>query len=731
MRRATGSARAWPPLVLAIVILFSPSAHPADQLEFPSVRVGITSSPIHIDGVLDEPDWQAAGVVTDIRQQSPVPSGPMPYRTEIRLLRDGENLYIGAICFDPEPGSISIHTFRNTDDMTGDDQLTFVLDTYGDSRTGYFFRINAGAAREDGTIWGRGQSSPAWDGVWDSAARRTDEGWTAEIVLPAATLRFRDGLDVWGFNIDRYVPRDRTRMRWANPTLDGALTDFTKTGTLSGMSGLQQGRGLSFSPYVLGEVVTGPDYGRTVWSGKPGIDITYSLTTDLSAVLTGNTDFAETEVDTRQINLTRFSIFFPEKRRFFLEGSSQFEFGLELNGQFIPFYSRRVGLYRGEQVPITAGLKLVGKAGQFGVGVLDTQLRSDGEAEPANLFAGRITYDHGENWQFGAIGTNGNPDGVTSNSLVGVDAIYRTSRFRQDKNFQVGTWFARSGGDLPEGSRNGWGFKIDYPNDLWDLFLVTNQFGDALDPALGFLPRPGTRQYRTGGAWQPRPQGGAFDWARQFFFELVYERVDDLDGRNQSWEVFTAPFNVETESGWHLEANYDPQSETLAEPFEIADGIVIPAGRYRFDRYRIEAESPLALPWQVGTEVWFGGFYGGRMTQVLTWLGLTSFCGHLQQTLELENDFGDLPQGRFIQRLWQYRCTYAWNPDLVLSSYFQYDTESRGLGMNTRLVWTFKPGNDLFVVWNRDWEHPLGSDPWELSRRGDQVAVKLRLTFRT
>ena len=260
------------------------------------------------------------------------------------------------------------------------------------------------------------------------------------------------------------------------------------------------------------------------------------------------------------------------------------------------------------------------------------------------------------------------------------------------------------------------------------MFLTYREFGDALDPALGFLPRPGTRQAVGGGSFQPRPgEDGPFSWVRQFFFELFLTQVDRLDGTTESWEVFTAPWNAVTRSGEHLEANWVPQFERLDEPFEVAEGVVIPPGEYQFTRWRVEGQSSSTRPWSVGSTVWFGDFFGGRLTEWESFVYWTFGPGRLRLQLDAVNNFGDLPQGDFIQRLWQLKTVYAFSPDLIVSAFAQYDSESRDLGVNSRLRWTIQPGRDLFLVWNRNWQRTL--DPgYRLEPDSDQVVVKLRWT---
>ena len=441
-------------------------------------------------------------------------------------------------------------------------------------------------------------------------------------------------------------------------------------------------------------------------------------------------------------------MFFPEKRAFFLEGANQYDFGLGLAGespQFIPFFSRRVGLLDGEQIPINAGVKLNGRVGKWNLALLDVQTREtfvsaqvvqdlalpSPQVPSTNLLAGRISYDFNENLRIGTIITNGDPAGFRRNTLVGVDAIWRTSKFRGNKNLLLGAWSATTQGDVGPGSRVGWGFKIDYPNDLWDCNTSVNQYGDALDPLLGFLPRIGVRRTDAGCAFQPRPsKDGPFRWIRQEFFENQYTRFTDTRGIVESWEYFMAPVNLRFESGDRFEFNWNPHEETLLVPFEVAPGVVIPPGTYDFTRWRLEAQTSEHRPLQFGATTWFGTFYNGHLTQWENYLRWTSPRGKVQLDLDTENDFGHLPSGNFVQRLWAVRAAYAWNPNLVLSSFIQYDTTSQNVGTNTRLRWTIKPGNDLFIVWNRGWQRIVTDPHVSIIPQSDLIAVKLRWTFR-
>jgi hypothetical protein len=699
------------------------------------VTITRASGPITLDGRLDEPAWRDA-VVLPLVQQSPKPGEATPYSTEVRILVAGDRIYFGFLCHDPEPARIAIHTLRRDEEMSGDDTVSIALDTEGDKRTGYFFQVNAAGARTDGLISGPDGPSLDWDGIWDARTVRLADGWSAEIVIPTRTLSFGHGLDRWGLNLEREIARDRVTMRWSSPTLDAKFCDLSRAGAIAGLGGLEQGRGIEISPFVVGRMKDRFDGVPRAWQGSGGLDFTWRATPQLAAVVTVNTDFAETEVDARQINITRFPLFFPEKRSFFLEGSNQFVFGLGLDEQFIPFFSRRIGLFNGQQVPIDAGLKVYGRVGRWNVALLDVETRRTetgaGVLPSANLMAGRISYDLTEQLRVGAIFTNGNPSGAGESRFAGFDAVWRTSKFLGDKNLLIGGWTARTMGDLVPGSRAGWGGRVDYPNDLWDCAAAWNRFGEALEPALGFLPRPGTRQLTAYCAFQPRPsKDGRLRWIRQEFLENEYVRVVNAAGVTESWHYFLAPVNVRMESGDRFEFNYRPTFEFLTAPFEIARGVVLPPGPYQFTRWRFEAQTSPHRPVQFGSTTWFGSFYNGDLTQWENFVRWTAPKGRVQIALSAENDFAHLKQGNFVQRLWQLQMVYASSPNLALTSFIQYDTESQNLGANTRLRWTIRPGNDLFVTWNRGWQRLILS-PRDASLIPDNelLAVKLRWTFR-
>ena len=717
------------PLRCALLVTMTTLLSGADRPSIPAIRLAAEAQVIHVDGHLDEAAWAQTPVVA-LSQQAPHPGEASPFTTTARILVTPKGIYLGVRCLDPDPKHLSIHSLLRDADLTGDDTVAIVLDTSGDGRTGYLFRINAGGARQDGLIAGPEAVSLDWDGIWEAATTRDEGGWTAEIFLPSRTLRFNPAKDTWGVNLERFVARERVTLRWSSPTLDSRLEDMSRNGLLTGLQGLERGRGFSVTPYLSGQTFQDFQTRETSTKVRVGLDLTAPLGEQMHGALTIRPDFAETEVDLQRINLTRFPLLFPEKRTFFLEGANLFQFGLGLEDMFLPFFSRTIGLVNGVMVPLDAGVKVLGRVGDVSVGALGVHQQGLLDEPSKTLGTTRLAWDMTKNFRMGYLGTRGNPAAPEHNAFDGADLLWHTSEAFGDKNFLLGAWGGRSSGDLPDGSHDGYGLKVDYPNDLWDLTASWNRFGDALLPAMGFLPRPGTRQSKLAAAYQPRPTSPSLQWIRQAFFEAQYLRVEDLQGRVESWQLFTAPFNIVTPQGDHFEVNYQPEFERLSVPFEIVPGVVIPVGDYRFDRTRLQVESSSSRRWQVNSTVWFGDFYGGRLTQWVRGAGYTSREGGWHIVASSEVDFAHLPWGDFTQKLLTVRNELAWSADLVLSAIAQYETESRNVGGQVRLRWTPRPELEFFLVGDRTWLNPLETGPMRLVPQQQRLSFKVHWTFR-
>ncbi len=403
---------------------------------------------------------------------------------------------------------------------------------------------------------------------WQAAARVTDDGWVAEISIPFKTLRFRPGRSTWGLNVERTIKRKNEIDRWASPRREVWLTNLSMAGRLTALEGIEQGRGLDIRPYASG--------GRDDGDGQVdvGVDLFKNFTPSLNGSVSVNTDFAETEVDQRQVNLTRFPLYYPEKRTFFLEGSGIFEVaGLRPSedSDLIPFYSRGIGLLEGQEVPILVGTKLAGREHGFNVGLLDVQTRQSdidtlGSVSGQNFLAARVSKNLFRQSWIGGIFTHGNPYGTGSNTLFGGDARFATSAFRGDKNLSLDLFALGTKDETLGVTDYAYGFTLDYPNERWDAGVSAIQIGDDFRAELGFVPRTGIRKYKPFFVFRPRAPQLAI---RRFNFELFPTIVTDLEGRVTDWRFFTAPFNVRTESQEHIEWNYIPEFQRLDAPFEI------------------------------------------------------------------------------------------------------------------------------------------------------------------
>src|SRR5579859_3212572 len=363
------------------------------QDENPTVAAGelAPGETITLDGHLDEPAWQHAGVIQDLTQQSPHPGEPTPYHTKVLLLRDGHTLYIGLVCDDPDISKAATHTLVRDGWQGNDDNVLFMLDTFGTQRFAYVFQVNASGAMADGlqsptpAINSNNGVDYNWDGIWQAVVTRNDTGWVAEIAIDTRSLQFTNGVTHWGFNVSRNVPKDLLTLDWSGVTLDSSVFQLTREGTLTGVQGMQQGKGLDFQPYGLVKYQTGS--GTT---SNAGFDLKYNFNPGLAGLFTYHTDFAEAEADQQQVNTGRFPLFFPEKRQFFLLGSNLLSFGYNLGTTFIPFNSRTIGLLNGEEVPLQEGVKVIGQSDSGSLALLDTQMGQTGSAAQAtNLFVGR------------------------------------------------------------------------------------------------------------------------------------------------------------------------------------------------------------------------------------------------------------------------------------------------------------------------------------------------------
>jgi hypothetical protein len=670
---------------------------------------------------LDDAAWQTASPAVLV-QRAPSPGAATDYPTRARFLVGHTHLYVRIDCVDALAGDAVAHSLVFDGDQSFDDHVTLVLDTFGKRRTAYEFNVNLAGARTDGLISPAAiQTNYDWNGDWRAAVTRDASGWSAFFAIDTRGLQFERAAATWGMNIARYVPRGQLTLQWSGISLDASVSDLSRAGTLGGVAAVSSSSGWDVAPYLLAREST---RGAAL---QTGLDMRYALSPEMTVAATVNPDFAEAQVDAQQINLTPYALFKPEKRAFFLSGSNQFTFASGIVSIFLPFDSRTIGLVNGNPVRIDEGVKVVGQSGPWSIGALGVRSGASVVSDPANLFVGRVGYDVDEHLRIGALATQGDPSGKTHNRFEGVDGIWRTANLFGDKNLNVSAWAAHSGGDALPGDRTGFGTYIDYPNDLWRWVISANRFGDALDPAMGFLPRPGTYQYDFYLGHFPRPTGES--WVHQFFYEAELEQTEDLHGATESRKLTLTPFNVLTESSAHLEVHAALHEERLMQPFAIADGVTLPVGDYRFDRVHFQAESPTAGAFQVGAQLELGDFYDGTLTQLIPYVRWTTLDNRWRFEFNNETDRASLPQGRFIQRLHQFKTSYAFDSDLAFSSFTQYDSASGHIGVNAQLSWILTAGRAVFLVVNHAVTPPLTESPAQRSTLDNSLTFKVQWDF--
>ncbi len=701
--------------------------------------VRVETSP-HLDGDLSDLVWALAVPFSSFLMVEPVPGSEPTEKTELRVLFDEDNLYLGIYCYDSEPKRIAANSLAH--DQTGrshggwwgmgrqtastsDDVVRVLIDPFLDKRNAYVFYINARGARSEGLVSG-GNASLNWDGIWEGKARILSDGWSAEIKIPFKSISFKKNLPAWGLNVERYIPRKQETIRLSGISRDANFNNPMVAAELEGISGIKQGLGITIRPYGL--VAAQNDRlvdNKYLCKAQGGLDVYKNITPNLVAALTYNTDFAETEVDERRLNLTRFPLFFPEKRMFFLEGSETFNFSSSIS--FFPFFSRRIGLYQGQQVPINFGAKLFGKVGKFNLSMMDMLTDDFGPLPKNNLLAGRVTYDFLSESKIGVIFTNGSPAG-DRNTLVGFDLNYSSSRFAGNRNIWLAAWAVYNWNDR-EGKHQGFGLRANYPNDLVNVESTYAYYGDALDPGLGYLMRRGIQTFYLKMSYNPRPSRGWLDrTVRQFFFEVSGDFYWKLDGTLETSRLTFQPLSFRTESGERFGASVVVNHDVLPYDFEVTRGVVLPAGPYDFTNLRLSFNTATYRPLSFDLNYAVGGFYSGHYGDFNA--GLTyRFRGNLDLSFNTNLVRGTLPQGKIKENVYQLKLDFYFSPDLGFMNYIQYDTVSGLLGWSARFRWEIKPGNFIYLIYNSNWERRW--DPVErFYAAGDRGVFKITLSIR-
>jgi hypothetical protein len=718
-----------------------------------TVRVDI---PPVIDGILDDEAWKGAPVITDLHQVEPAEYAPPSQRSEFFVVYDSDALYIGAHLYD-DPDKIIGNILRQGDWIFDDDFIDIIIAPFDNDRSGYSFMLNVNNVRMDGIFEGARDINYDWDGIWKTKTLRTEDGWVAEMAIPFKSLSFPTDGDTWRFSVGRSISRNREMINWHSRN---RWTTLDCIGYLTGLEGMDVGRGLDIVPSVSFRRTHDYDASMTKYEFESSVDVFYQITPSLNASLTVNTDFSATEVDERQINLTRFSLFFPEKRDFFLKDADLFSFGRIEGGEFReglppeemqsgrPYFSRTIGMSgMGEPVPLEFGGKLSGRAGEWDFAVQyirQDEFRSADGTETLNaadILVARVARDILAESTIGAILTQGDPKSDADNTLMGVDFLYRNTRI-EGHTIEAEAWYQQSDTKLEgenidaelyysptgqiekhEGDDAAWGVSARLRNETkLRGRLMVKELEENFNPALGFVNRRGVRYYIGQVGYNFRPQ---HDLLREIDTGVTYMRIEDTQGNLQTSNLDFDLINFENHAGDHLSIDYARNREVLTEPFPIFENVDIPVGSYSWDTYSFRLigadQRKLSMMGSISKGTDFNGdrweFMGG-----VTWRPSKHFAVFAEYNY---NDF-DLPYGEFETRLMSLNTDIVFSDTLSWRTIIQYDNISRDLGIHGRLHFLPETGRDLYLVINHNF---LDKDDDYSSTRSD-IVVKLNYTIR-
>ena len=709
----------WPGLFICVLLLAAPApGHGAASLalQSPDGRRLVTAveaaAPITVDGALDEDIWRTAPPAAEFVQAEPREGDPATEITEVRLAFDRDALYLAVVCRDGDPASLIVNDIRK-DFVAGEqDSFEVILDTFADRRNGFVFVVNAAGAKSDAQIANEGRDvNASWDAVWSVATRRDGTGWSAEIRIPFKTLRFERGADrIWGVNFSRRIRRKNEIDYWSPVPRVYNLYRASLGGSLSGLPDASQGRNLRVKPWIEGNATRATGGGAFDTGPHAGLDVKYGVTPSLTLDVTAKPDFAQAEADEQQVNLTQFSLYYPEKREFFLENSGTFYFGdipreSRLgNNRFSPpeeemllFFSRRIGLTgAGEPIPIDAGARLTGRAGVFGVGLMTIQTDPEGDAPGDNYTVLRARRDVLGNSDVGAIFLSRQSTNAGDyNRVYGVDA-----NFRFHHALSINSFLTRSqtpgvaDGEIAGKGSISW--NANFLHTQYSLLSVGDNFRDDV----GFIKRSGVRKHFADFGIRPRPQGLRKYGIRELHPHTRYNIYTDQSNVKVTHNNHVA-MGVFLENGGNIEFAVNPRFERIATPFRVRPDQSFAVGSYGWTEYNLLVETNHSRMVSASLDLTTGGFWTG--TQRSTKLGvIVRPSYHLSLDTALQRNDIDLPfpMHAFVANLITTRIGYAFNTRTFLDTLLQYNTDLHQFSANVRFDLIHRPLSDLFVVYN-------------------------------
>jgi len=698
-----------------------------ELLSQPEIKAVFSSTPPVIDGLVNEDAWKNASVVKELFQREPKLGEPVSEKTEFYFLYDHNNLYVGIHCFD-NPEGITAKELARDVSLGEDDRVQVILDTYLDGRSAYWFQIGPRGSIGDALVNENGKDfNKSWDGLWDGKATINENGWDGELVIPFKTLGFKKGNGTWGLKLIRYIKRKSESAYWPATSLDANKFQISDAGRITGLNDITQGIGLDVIPYLTSGISKKLESGiNPVLDG--GLDAFYHITPSLKASITINTDFAQTEVDEKQINLTRFSLFFPEKRDFFLDGANYFTFGINgdsdnpQNTQMIPFFSRRIGLNTdGDPVPIKYGGKFTGKIGNWNLGVL--HIKDNNQWDNPGYTVGRISRNLGKQSSIGFIGTNGNAFSDLNNSLAGLDLRLSSSQLSGNKNITYNLYGLKSFTKGLTGYDFSLGSEINYPNDFLNFRIGYMQIGENFTSGLGFIPRKNIRDFYGGVTLGPRPVNSR---VMQVKTGIKYVFITDLkNGDLQSAQIDLNISDIIFLSGDMISLVSQLQVEALKSDFNIFGDFVIPASEYNFWRHSLTFSSAKRREFWATSKISIGSFYSGKRTDWLVQLGYKVMVP-VYIGIESDRKWVNLPDGNFIAQIYRFNLNFLFSPNISWYNFAQYENQTRTTGWQSRFQWIMKPGKEIFLTFNSPVIDPLERfNPVEYEAR-----IKLKYSIR-
>jgi hypothetical protein len=687
---------------------------------------------ITMDGRLDEPVWKRAVPADGFVQIDPANGTPPTELTEVRIAFDGDAIYMGVTCYDSDPDGWLGFQRRRDEFLGSDDRFMWTIDTFLDARSGYFFETNPSGLMAD-SLFGVNGDNRQWDGIWDLRTDRSEIGWTIEVEIPFRTLNFNPNSDTWGINFQRTVRRKNEESIWTGWARNQGLRRMTNAGHVTGITNVTQGRGLDIRPYGLYIAEASPGRGRGPMDGdaKAGVDLFYNPTPFVRANLTVNTDFAQTEVDQRQVNLTRYSLFFPERRQFFLDGAPFFDFGSPVDADLRvnPFFSRRIGLTSaGAPQTIDFGTKITGQLGAQDVGLLHVRTGEGDSVASEDFTVARVKRRLLRQSYVGALYTRRDPRvaGDEARHTSGLDATFATSSFLGSQNLETGAWLLHASQPGVSSGSAAFGGSIDYPNDRWSAGFDATEVQEHFDPGIGFVTRRNYRQYIPNVTFAPRP--GNNRRIRQVTFRTSLDVQTDLRNElfSRTLDATLLQVNFQSQEAFTISASRS--YERLDAPFPISRGITLPLGaEYDFTRVRINGQTANRRMLAFNGRFETGGFYSGTRTERVANVTVRLRPG-LMVFMTGEWNSIELPEGHFTTRLYRLTGETQFSPFLTVVNNFQYDSQSAVLGWQSRFRWTLSPGNDLYVVYTHNWlDDPLLRRFSTLDKR---FASKILYTYR-